>query len=619
MTAFASALKNITVYPPEHPRVVERATAFATAYVETVDRPQQLEVHKDGFAFDGERIDTDHLALAWLHARCRETGTGAIHLEPRCGPGDVIRFATAMIECRPGSGTSLAEHFPDASAAVRPVALVVEERNRAAPTAGEATGRAGEQPAQREPAGPSIIDATASLTDKLRAIANLPSVVELTEAIAACESNALDPTADQSPNEPRTGFDLVEVVAEVLPVDCPSDPAGLQETIEDILRRTHAQLQLTANSERSARSADLLRSAVDIAKTYFGRSNEELDRSQEAPRGRPEDDAIQADVALLTVEMAGLPQASDLRLPAADELGEQAPATTRELLGICLHGLVHGTPEARASQRTATITRLVRNHPDECGEVLDSYLQPGAEPVGVRLPVLRALVHSGLDAIVRERRYLDDDLLRAGFPEILPIAARTFATRNEHARVRSALDDLATMIENGGLEVVAQARVLDDIATMQLLIHCGGKAAWQLLSHCAPEAMHAQRMLLQCAQGLQLPEPERVVVHVCASLDLPMDYLRRMLKAAALEQFDEGLRRESAGFLRQWVDANIHKQTASHLATAVQALRFAPGATTTSYLQELARSGRFSLRPGPRELRQHALATLKQLATEGAM
>ncbi|MGK0154679.1 MAG: hypothetical protein ACI9SE_001632 [Neolewinella sp.] len=126
MTAFASAIKNITIYPPDHPRVVERASAFVAEHATLEGTANELIFRKHELELDGVAIATDHLAVYWLRQRCRETGIGAIRIERNCQPHDVIAFASALIECRSGSGVSLAETWRDESACVRPVALAIE-------------------------------------------------------------------------------------------------------------------------------------------------------------------------------------------------------------------------------------------------------------------------------------------------------------------------------------------------------------------------------------------------------------------------------------------------------------------------------------------------------------
>lgn len=598
MTAFASAAKNITIYPPNHPRVIERASAFVKEHEVLTSATTELIVGKHSFELDGVAITTDHLAVDWLRRRCRETGIGAIRIERNCRAHDVIAFASALIDYRPSQGVSLADSWCDKTAPVRPLALVIEDRRTPEQTSGATTTIT----------EVAAVDDHTSLRDKLRAIADIPSIRQLAQSIADIDASSEEATEPVS---------LLAMITEVLPVKCPSDLTGLQKTIESILQRTHEQRQEAARTASNVRSAHLLRSAVDIAKTYFGRSNLGSTGSPQQPSGRPGDEAIQADLGALVRELAELPDASDVRLPPATELVEGAPTTTKELLGICLHGLTSAEAPDVRSNRMRTIATLVQHRPDDCIGVLDSYLLPGSRSNAIRLTVLRTLVDSGLDAIVRDRNYLDDGLLRTGFPEVLPIAARAFASPDEQARVRLALEDLAMMIDNGGAQAVASTGLLEDVATVLLLANCGGKTALQLLAHCESDAQNVQRALLNCVQGLDLPECEEVVVQVCAKGEIPADYVQRLLHSAARNQFDESLRNASAKLIREFVNAHLQELPAATLGPAIDVLQHAPSQETEHFLREIARLGRFSLRPDLRELRQHAVQTLELLSTRG--
>lgn len=258
VTAFASAVKNITIYPPSHPRVVERASDFSAKFSELTLSQVELVVGKEEFWLDDGAIPAEHMAVAWLLRRCRETGIGAIRIEARCHADDVITFATALINCRARSGTSLTDSWHDVTARVRPIALVIAERR----LPDGASNRKGAPTSPRLRNGPSQLqtwDATASLPDKLSTIAALPSVRALTEAIAASD------TTGEQPNECA---DLMAMIASVLPVDYPTDADGLQATIENILEQTLDQLQAAARQGSRVRSAHLLRKFLEVNGVY---------------------------------------------------------------------------------------------------------------------------------------------------------------------------------------------------------------------------------------------------------------------------------------------------------------------------------------------------------------
>lgn len=606
VAVFASAVKNLTIYPPSHPRVAARAGEFVQRFDEHARGRCEVVVIGEALAIDGTPVASSEPALPWLATRCRLAGVRGIALEPGCTADDVVAFATALIDCRPGSGKSLCSAWDKQGARVEPLELVVEEHH-----APGGKLRPGELPPRATGTAP-LETLGKGLSDKLAEVAQRPAVRELLRAIEDVGSSA-------ERDERREAVDLLGAIGELLPVDAPASADELAGTVEQILGKVRDELTVLAEQEARVRGADLLRSAVVIARGYFQRPAPTDVGQQALPSGRPEDARIVGDRGALLTEYDTLPRQEGLRLPPARDFESSAPAMARELLGIYLHGLSHDRQSQHRTKRVALIARLLRsgppNHP-----MLDAYLGPKSRllPSDVRLELLDALADAGLAPLVRERSYLTQDLFAAGFPQSLPVAAKLCGDdQDELALVRRALNALAPMLRNGAAEAAEASGHLAGPAVVTLLTRVGGKPATLLLSHCETSDPASHAMLRDFTARIALPAAEAHALRLCAPELVPTHYLRRILRAHALDRFDTSVRQTSAALLREHVATGRPRLTLPEMLDAIHTLQFVPDEETLALLRRIARAGRFvNFTHGARAVRRRARDTLDAIEQE---
>ena len=601
MTAFASAVKNLTIYPASHPRVLARAQEFTTLFEQQNCEACEMILGGRELLVDGKPLPSDHLALKWLSQRARETGLRGIRIERHCRADDVVLFAQALVACRASATVGLADTWDHPEAHVKPLALVVGEgradgKDRTSRAAGNRT-----QTADMTAVGDSI-------AEKLEYVAQSESVQSLLRQIELAGGG--DTIGAENVN-------LLEMIGQLLPVDGPTGIDELTATVEQILARVQGEMHQVIRQHTRIRGAELLRSAVGLARTYFGRAAPEEKSRPELPTGRPEDARIVADLEALLAEYEALPRADGLRLPSSEPLDGGSPAVMHELLGACLHSLKNASEPVRRRARLRLIAGLIKRYPEGLAEVLDTYLTATDDeqslPIATRLSMLSGLVEGGLTDLLAARGYLDEEILQAGFPEVLRIAANAFTTEEDFARMRRALDLLKPVLQNGGTKAAADSGLLDDENVARLLARTGGDAALALLSQCESDAPGLLAVLAEFAQTLECPPAESAVLRVCSGHHIPPYFLRRLLRAADKHKFDDALRRASGELLREHVESHRLELPLDELCEAISALETVPSDETEQLLRRLRATGRF-LNFGTRARATRAAAS-KSLAT----
>ena len=196
--------------------------------------------------------------MEWLAQRCRQAGVRAIAIDHDSDPTDVIRFAEALVACRPGSGQSLLQNWQNERARVRPIELLVSDHRDASGSPNPDAP----SPAATEHAVQAL---QSPLGEQLREIAERPNIRNLVDAIAA----AADPPSD--PRAPAEQVDVLGVIRKLIPADTSTEPDALAATVEEILSRTLGQAMELARADSCVRSADLLRSAMRTSSSFFAR------------------------------------------------------------------------------------------------------------------------------------------------------------------------------------------------------------------------------------------------------------------------------------------------------------------------------------------------------------
>ena len=604
-TAFAAAVKNLTIYPATHPRVLARASEFADKFKASASGACELVFANGQLLLEGEELPIDNLAVAWLAQRGRDVGLHGVLLEPNCTADDVTMFAAALICCRPGSGQNLLDSWQHDTARVRPIELLVEDHH-----ARDGAVRPGELPPAMAETAP-LDHLGEGLEDKLASVADRPEVRELLSMIEAA-----------SRDEEAESLDLLGTIGELLPVDAPNDVDELASTVENILARVNAELRRLMRNGSRVRGAELLRSAVGIARSYFRRSNPPQQQKKDLPSGRPEDARIVADLEALLMEYNNLPDHPDLHLPPGSELDTESPALGHELLGIYLYGLAVDNDEYHRRTRIELVTRLVASLPTAQTDLLDTYLlttPDGATlPASVRVALLYSFEQAGLVELIRERQFLSEELITGGFPDTLPLAARVLNGSDQADMLRRALAAIGPILDHGGSDAAEASGHLNDSTVIHLLTQIGGDQALRLLSLTKSSDEGAKEALHAFAMQLPLPEREAAALRAVPVAATPPSYLRRVLRAAAQDRFDGVMRQATGDLLREFVVARRTDWGLAALLRAIDALRYSPSLETTTVLRRTAAAGRFlnftrSARAVRRQAREALAALSKQI------
>lgn len=606
VTTFALAVKNLTIYPADHPRVVALAERFAEQFAAASTTNVELACHADEVRLHGQTVASDNPAVAWLARRCRDLGVGAIAIDHGCTAGDVVQFAVELVRCRPGSGLSMPAQWPHGLSPVRPIELVVGDRRATGTTAvADAPPPTGTAP---------LAGVAPNVAEHLRALAGRPGIQSLVEALVELDTVARTRPAARSIGATASGIevDILAAIGQLIPADGPAELEEVASAVERILLQTLGEALELSRTDSRVRGAEVMRQAIEVARSYFGRAAPEQTAPNARPQGRAGDDKITADLDALLREVAELPSADDLRLPTLAETTNGAEPITRELLGICLHLLGPTTEPRRRRALLQRIGTFAAQLPDAGASMLRPHLAAAAGASRhQRLSLLRELHGAGLGPILTGRGYVDDALLRAGFPEVLEVAALLFDETTDAPRLRAAFDDIAPLLDNGGAAAAGQSGMLDGPATLSMLVRVGGSRATQLLGHCRDQDALRATLVAQ-AERLRIPPVELAVLRHLPARRLPRGLLSRILDACGTGTFDAGTRDVCAELLCTHLDTHAKAAPAVMLAPMIEALGHATCERSSRCLEGLSRIGRFSLAPELRRIRTMAAQSMAQ-------
>ncbi|MFK7740202.1 MAG: hypothetical protein AB8H80_07750 [Planctomycetota bacterium] len=602
--SFASAVKNLTIYPATHPRVAACVAAFVDSYRRVVRRSCELAFVRDTMLVNKQAVETDHLAVHWLIQRARDTGLRGVAISERCHPDDVVAFAQALISCRPGSKTSLADQWEDDLASVRPLAMLIADSHNPNAKAAETAPTQGD--------GELLDNLSAGLADKLREVALCPEIQALTNSIDEVRRG----DGDDDEQEFQRDTDLVGMIGELLPAEMPNDIESLQATVTRVLESVRAGLMQMMQGGQEIRDADLMDNAIGIARKFFRRESIEIEAPTSLPTGRPGDEKYQASLEDLLEEHKALPRAGGLRLPDAEYFEPDGPLAAMERAGVCLHALQSNEADERSGARLAMLSALVEAHPGELDEMFDAYLAPGVATTSrsLRLTLLRMLTKTAQGTtMVRDRDYLSEDLIRRGFPEILPMVARVFEQPHQFDRMRRALEKLKTILANGGIETARSSGALADPRVVELLARTDSPIAHQLLKRSDVEHDEARAALHAIVSECDLPRAERAALALLPPTSLPGAYLRDLLDMAGRRRVDQLVRRTTGELLRGHLLKVRREGDLSNACETVLALALVPSALTLHTVQQIATHRWWSPLPRTRALRRTARTTLAKL------
>lgn len=596
--------RNVCVYPPEHPRVTTAVAAVLQNLASVPAAERAVQVRDGELRLCGATFSLDDDDALSLVARLQEVGLRGFELTDACTPAEVIAFLQAARQNRRQSSDALVERWPGDHPRLRALPLSFDGGFQDVPA--KAGGRAPRP--SRPTTGPAPLPtpvraAMQQLAADPEILARLRHLEHLTEGGEAGDNVTMP---------------LLDHLGRLLPADVGHDPAAIAATVRTILARVERDLAEVVHRGARVRGSDLMRQALTMARSVFGTSATPMRRSGTLPAGRPEDEAIVADVDLLRSEFAALPDDPKLALPVDDD-GNAATAT--EMFGICLHVVVQA--RGKASQTTSGPRRHLLRLLGSQGKALRStwgayvHATTGHRRDADRRIVLQALLDGANADAAAIRPLVDAAFFAASFPESLAGCVRLLGGDDAgRAVLRQGLQLVAPLLQLGGADATERCGALADPQVVTTLLALGTPEVRDLLPSIARQATGtAQDVLLEQVRKLELaPAAKALLDLVPHPGSLPPTFLPRLLHAWLRQPSTPTMTQECHELLRDAVRRHLANGTLSERAAAIAALGAAPDQQTRSLLLELARKGRWAWWDQvSRRIRKVARATLAKL------
>jgi hypothetical protein len=620
----AIAWRLASVYDLEHPRVagamaaaVERLLALRTEHNGCI-----LHVRGAELCLGAEVLPAED-ALEWLRQRLERCGMRAIELLANASVEHLRELLERAREAGRGDPRALVEQWRPDHPGVRLLPMVFDGsfggdgEASAVPDMApgpRGSGRGGKGSGNSAGSG-SDKGVGASLPEHIgSALGAMLTDAEVTERLRTIETLAA--------NDAERGSSRVNVLQQIgslLPADVSRDPSAIEKVVKQILARIENDLQEMVRTGAAVRGGALMRQALVVARRFFRTVEAPARPETNLPTGRPQDDAITADVGLLRAEMAKLPPTAFVQLPPAVALARDAKGPARELFGIALHTLWHGQSKHRFEVLPPLLGALLRTHGDDLADIVARYLgQQGRGQDGPRRVLLQCLCASGPAAAAIARHYLDAPLLAATFPELLPLFCRSLGDDDKGLQVlRDGLARVQPLLALGARAGCERSGVLKDPAVVRVLLSIGGPVGDELLPLAACQADRpVQELLVAWLQQQPLPAAEAAVLGGGLPA-LPNGYLERVIAAWLAKRPFESLRGQTSAALRQAVERRQAAGDPVALLRAIDDLRLCPDDETKALLTRLCKAGRFTRLDGwSRTVRKQAAAVLKHLTSK---
>lgn len=581
--------RNASIYAPEHPRVQGAVAAVLGhfGYAATTDR--SVLVREGKLLLCGASFELDDDDAAVLVARLREVGLRGFELTPEATPNDLVEFLQTARRQRHRGASELVAKWPADHGRLRALPLVFEGDFQADVAGGKpATGttprpRAARAPATPPPLPPAVRTALQQLVADPETQARLASMAELTHEDGEARTTTLP---------------LLERLGQLLPADVGHDVAAIATTVRTILARVERDLGEVVRRGARVRGSDLMRQALTLARTVFGTSATPANHGDALPSGRPEDEAITADVDLLLGEFAELPD--DERSFPSSIGAEQDLATARELFGICLHLVAHDRRAGGRAGARHRLAQLLSRHGETLRAEWEPYVAAGNGGKGrdaERRAVLQAMLDADAAALQPLRPHLDAAFFAATFPDSLGGCVRALGG-DEAGRttLRQGLALVGPILQLGGVAAAERCGCLGDERVVATLLELDTPEVRELLPAMGRQANAAsQQRLLQFARSLELAPAVRAVLgSVADAAALPPTFLARLFAAWTKQRGTPLLAGECAELLL----ANAQQCLANHdhqgLLAAIPRLVHSPLPETRALLLQLRSRGRWT-------------------------
>jgi hypothetical protein len=531
-----------------------------------------------------------------LAERFRDAGVRGIEIAPTCSSEVMLQFAAFLREARRVESGGSSRAWPDDRVGLRVHPLVFEGSHRdQAPDAVDAPVMASKV-GQGLPAPIAHALATISETPEYRA-----QIAKIEAAAAAAGHTAYGEV------------DPLTTIGGLLPAEIANDPEIVPAIVARILESFEAELNAMVAGNRKLVGGHLLQRAIEVARRYFPSSAPTRPVASVLPSGRPEDARIEADLSLLLDEHETLPP-DDRNLVdlIAKSIGT---GLGHEVLGVRLHLLAKDRERPRAAEH---LTQLLRLHATERPDLLDSYLLARATegmPQPRRLQLIHLLLDAGHGQLVRDRGYVDHDLVTRNFPDSLSLVVRVFAEDPRGCQLlRECLATLARTLSVNGVDAAVRSGVLKQPAVLQALLAAASEEAHSLLVAAANHhPREARPALLEYLRRQQLPESEALVLRIHGNVEsLPSTYVRMLFVACIKKRFDDAMQKATGELLLQALHSASNLGHRDRLAIVDQ-LPTCPVQGVEPVLARLANEGRFLLWGAARALRRHARRALERL------
>ena len=605
LRSFATMWRNAAIYAPDHPRVTAAiaATLDHLAATHQGDGDRLLQVADGALEVGGERFPIDDRDAEPLVARLREVGLRGLELTCTCEAADLAEFLTAAKRNRRRAADPLVARWPADHPRLRTLPLVFDgsfDGGTLRPPHGpsEPTRR------PRPGSGPSTVAPQVQLA--LQRLAQDPELQQRVQAVERLTTT--------EPGDDTITLRLLERVGTLLPADVSGNAEVIADTVKQILTRVERDLGELVRRGARVRGSGLMRQALTVARTVFGTNATPPTQGTKLPTGRPEDEAIAADVDLLLAEIEALPPADGLQLSATND------RAVREQFGACLHMVAHGQRGHVGAGLQRWLGTFLEQHGERLRDVWLPYTRcerSGPRTEAERRAVLQALLAAGAPGLAAARPHLDAPFLAATFPESLPWCVRALGSDDAGRTIlRDGLMMVAPMLQLGGVEAAERSGVLADLQVVEVLLALDLPAVRDLLPAMARQATGPTlEPVLRHAQRLPLQPAEAAVLRCCQSAaDLPATFLARLLTTWAKQRTTPQLQQECHALLRANVQRQLGTGDQQALLDAIDALQHAPDAETLLLLRHLARRHRWSpWDRAARAVRVRAAATLHRL------
>lgn len=606
----AVLLKSCAVYPPDHPRVREPAVQLAELLGHCIDAPNwfRVRVRGDDLVIGARVIDVQHPLVRWMWSRLREARLAGVEFGPRVDPESLMEFAVVLNDCSPLTGRTFDSCWPANHAKIRPLELVF---------AGGYGGQAGDDPPDAPVGPPATGSAGTGAQDvwKLDVVRQLANDRRVQDRLQSIERQC----AAARQEGPVASIDLVAGIVDLLPIEVAGNLEEAGHVVTSALETVQRAVSELGDEGNAVTDAELTRTALNVAKKYFGKSANGTRIEPGLPTGRAEDDLITADLGQLLAEFELLPVRQQ-PLPPVAALRADAPAMAAELSGVYLHVLSAAErPETREAL-ARVLPRTLRALRRQDDGVLETYLGDGAatDP-RTRFELLTFLCEHGCEEMVRSREFLTPQLFEATFPRALPLYARVLGGELRGLDVlRRSLAAVGARRLTEGAEQLARSGELLQAAVQAAILALGADVAMpfvqRMVRHLTPDERSRVVVFLR---SLPLPDAEVAALRCIEPPSaLPVRYLEDVCRIAVTRAEDADTRRLSSRLLRAYV--NREDVPLERRLVAIAGLRHHTDPETQTLLRLLAQTGRFTQHGvEARAVRRQAREALSRIVRPG--